>query len=94
VEGLRLWRVTAMYDLPIASLGGLWPLLAVHFAGPSPCEFRSPRWMREMEEDRREAEPAAAAASDADVLQGGVVQHALAREALLMAAELVRHATR
>ena len=27
-EGLRLWRVAAAYDLPIASLDALWPLLA------------------------------------------------------------------
>ncbi len=34
VEGLRLWHVTAAYDLRIASLDALWPLLAAHFTGP------------------------------------------------------------
>lgn len=72
MEGLRLWRVCAMYDVCVASLDAMWPLLAARFAGPA-------------------AGSGGGAASGA---HRTVLADALAREALLTAAELVCHAAR
>jgi hypothetical protein len=80
VEGLRLWRVTAAYDLRIASLDALWPLLAAHFAGPPAAPHAGAA-----------DSAAAAAASGSD---RHAAQLVLAREALLTAAALVSHAAR
>lgn len=99
IEGLRLWRVCALYDLPIASLDALWPLLAAHFAGPPAAAA-----MQAADAAAMAAEPAsqpanAAAAAggggnEGGALQGGTARFAMAREALLTAAELVCHAAR
>ena len=80
VEGLRLWRVTAAYDLRIASLDALWPLLAVHFAGPPAAPHAEA------------ADPAAATTASGGIQHAA--QLVLAREALLTAAALVSHAAR
>lgn len=105
VEGLRLWRVCALHDIPIASLDALWPLLAAHFAGPpvaaagdaSPAADAATA----AADERTQSASSAATAGDGNgdgngdgVLQGGATQCALAREALLTAAELVCHAAR
>lgn len=82
VEGLRLWRVTAMYDMRIASLDALWPLLAAQFAGPPAAPHT--------EGD----DSAATATASGGIGSQHAAQLVLAREALLTAAALVSHAAR
>lgn len=96
IEGLRLWRVCALYDVPTASLDALWTMLAAHFAAPSQPE--TPAVKAEM------SSPAAAyggsrtsgnaGRGDGLAEEATAAQAALAREALLTAAELVCHAAR
>ena len=84
VEGLRLWRVTAMYSLRIASLDALWPLLAVHFAGAPAAPHA----------EAADSPAAAAASAGDDASHVHAAQLNLAREALLTAATLISHAAR
>ena len=87
VEGLRLWRVCALYDVHLASLDALWPLLAGAFAAPSAASAGAAA--------KASCGLTPSGASEySSSTSSGVEDDALAREALLTAAELVCHAAR
>lgn len=78
VEGLRLWRIAALYDVPTPSLDSMWPVLAAAFLPIDPPPSDPPS---------AESQPSAAGRHSA-------TSRVVAREALLVAAELVYAAVR